>query len=147
MKKYQSSRGWRNNNPLAVRQGEQWPGLAEKQSDREYCQFVKKSYGYSAAAKVMKAYAEMFAREGIEWTVGNIVRHWVMHTDHDWEEYTRRVLELMHRKPENQRLAPIHTQPGVTQLTMLVAAMTCVETGCPPYAVPYGALKKALQSL
>ncbi len=141
MKKYESSRGWRNRNPLNIRRSGEWQGLAEKQTDHEFCRFMKMCFGYRAAVKVMKSYAEIFAKEGIEWNISNIIRHWTMHSGQDTEDYIRRVLELMHRSADNQRLAPIDTRPGVMQLSMLIAAMTCVETGCPPYAVPMGALK------
>lgn len=38
------------------------------------------------------------------------------------------------------RLADIDTNPGLLQLATMVAAMTCVECGCPPSAVPVGSL-------
>ena len=42
----------------------------------------------------------------------------------------------MGRDRGQTRLAPPHTKSGRLQLALLMAAMTCVETGCPLDAVP-----------
>ena len=64
MKHYQSSRGWRNNNPLNIRRGEQWSGLCAQQTDKVFCQFLNMTWGYRAAAKVLKSYARILAQQG-----------------------------------------------------------------------------------
>lgn len=141
MKQYQASRGWRNNNPLNIRRGEPWTGLAAKQADREFCQFLTMSFGYRAAVKVMKSYARLFAQQGRPWTVENIISRWAPPQENDTTRYLARVLVLMGRTTaDDVRLAPIYTRPGLQQLATMVAAMTCVECGCPPSAVPMGSL-------
>ncbi len=64
MKHYQATRGWRNNNPLNIRRGEQWSGLASKQTDPQFCQFLTMTYGYRAGVKLLKSYARIFAQRG-----------------------------------------------------------------------------------
>ena len=140
MNKYQSSRGWRNNNPLNIRQGEPWNGLSATQTDRQFCQFINKSFGYRAAVKILKSYARIFAQQGQEWNIGNIISRWAPPSENRTDEYLCRVLTLMGRGLDEQRLAPLYTHPGQMQAARLLAAMTCVECGCPPGAVPLGAL-------
>ena len=57
-------------------------------------------------------------------------------------QYISDVLRLMGREPDDWRLAPIDTRPGRLQLATMVAAMTCIECGCPPQAVPVDSLNK-----
>ena len=140
MKKYQETRGWRNCNPLNIRQGEPWTGLTARQTDQQFCQFLNMSYGYRAAAKVMKSYARLFAQQGRAWDVGNILRRWAPPSENDTTAYLARVLSLMGRTADDIRLAPLYTRPGRLQLATMMAAMTCIECGCPPSAVPVASL-------
>lgn len=133
MSSYLSSRGWRNNNPLNIRRGEKWQGLCEEQTDREFCQFLTMSFGYRAAAKCLKSYSRYFRQTGKEWNITNIITRWC--PDHTAPDYIRRVLQIMGREPDFVQLADMQTRPGRYQLALLVAAMTCVECGCPPSAV------------
>ncbi len=138
MNNYKKSRGWRNNNPLNIRRGEEWQGLVakEKRTDGQFCQFLNKTWGYRAAGKVMRSYYRLFCQTGRRWDVENIIGRWAPRNENDTEAYTARVLALMGRERGDTRLAPLTTQPGRVQLALLVAAMTCVETGCPWEAVP-----------
>lgn len=138
MEKYKSSRGWRNNNPLNIRRGDQWTGLRAEQTDREFCQFLTMAFGYRAAAKCLKSYYRYFRQRGIPWAVGGIIRRWC--PDETAPAYVDRVLRLMGREPLDFLLADFNTKPGRLQLATMVAAMTCVECGCPPSAVPVGSL-------
>ena len=72
--------------------------------------------------------------------IEQIINRWAPSSENDTDAYIARVLELMGREPGSTRLAPLNTMPGRLQLAMLIAAMTCVETGCPPDAVPVSAL-------
>lgn len=140
MKKYESSRGWRNNNPLNIRQGAPWTGLRAEQTDRQFCQFLTMSFGFRAAAKVMRSYFLLFSQQGREFRVDTIVNRWAPPTENETSQYVCRVLELMGRQRHETALASPYTVPGRLQLALLVAAMTCVETGCPPQAVPVASL-------
>ena len=142
MKKYQASRGWRNNNPLNIRKGEPWSGLASKQTDKEFCQFLTMTYGYRAGVKILKSYARIFAQRGQKWSVENVVRRWAPENENDTRAYINRVLELMGREGETGEhcMAPLWTKPGVMQAAMMLAAMTCVECDCTPSQVDYTAV-------
>ncbi len=141
MKNNQVARGWRNNNPLNIRKGEQWSGLCAQQTDKDFCQFMTMSFGYRAAVKCLKSYARLFAQQGRAWTVDNIISRWAPPQENNTEVYLARVLTLMGRSDATDvRLAPLWTKPGVEQAAQMVAAMTCVECGCPPSAVPLGSL-------
>lgn len=139
--KYESSRGWRNNNPLNIRRGEQWSGLVAKPTDPQFCQFLNMTWGYRAAVKVMKSYARLFAQQGTPWTIDNILHRWAPSHENNTDAYLARVLTLMGRdSADDVRLPPIYTKPGQRQLALMMAAMTCVECGCPCSAVPMASL-------
>lgn len=141
MKHYQTTRGWRNNNPLNIRRGEDWTGLASKQTDKAFCQFLNMSYGYRAGAKLLKSYARIFAQHGQQWSVENVIKRWAPPSENDTGAYLHRVLELMHRLDDKDTcMAPLWTKPGVQQAATMLAAMTCVECGCPPSAVPVASI-------
>jgi len=135
-KKYQRSRAWRNNNPLNIRKGEKWQGLCAQQTDSEFCQFMNMTFGYRAAAKCLRSYDRYFRQMGHEWNIANIISRWAPQSENNTDDYIQRVTQLMGRDSDHLRLPPLDTTPGRVQLGMLMAAMTCVESGCPPEAVP-----------
>ena len=112
----------------------------EKRTDGQFCQFLNMTWGFRAAARCLRAYYQLFCQQGKTWDVENIISRWAPASENDTEAYIRRVLELMGRDRGQTRLAPPHTKPGRLQLALLMAAMTCVETGCPPEAVPVAAV-------
>ena len=137
MEKYKKSRGWRNNNPLNIRRGTiKWAGLASKQTDKAFCQFITMSFGYRAAVKCMKSYLNTFCQQGTAWQVDNIINRWAPPSENKTQTYIDRVLELMGRERGEYALDDLYTEKGRGQLAKMIAAMTCVETGCPPSAVP-----------
>ena len=139
MNPYNASRGWRNRNPLNIRRtGEEWQGLVsrENRTDLVFCQFLNFTWGYRAAAKLLKSYARHFAQRGRPWAVDNVVQRWAPPCENDTTAYLARVLQLMGRQADDVRLAPLWTVPGRQQAATMLAAMTCVETGCPPCKVP-----------
>ena len=140
MNKYLSSRGWRNCNPLNIRRGEDWAGLCAQQTDKQFCQFMNMSWGYRAAVKCMKSYYRYFKQVGKEWRIDNIINRWAPPNENDTAKYLVRVCEIMGREFGSFRLADPYTTPGRLQLAIMVAAMTCVECGCPPSAVPVASL-------
>lgn len=137
---WRGSRGWRNNNPLNIRRGEDWCGLRPVQTDPAFCQFLTMAYGYRAAAKVLRSYYHYFKQTGKEWRIDTILNRWAPPTENDTSAYIDRVLPLMGRTWGNMKLADPTTRPGALQTAYLMAAMTCVECGCPPSAVPVGSL-------
>ena len=131
------SRGIRNNNPLNIRlSSDKWQGQVLPQrgsGEGAFCQFYSMEYGWRAAFVILcRTY---YGKYGLK-TIRGIVSRWAPPKENNTEAYIRRVLELMGRDRGQTRLAPPHTKPGRLQLALLVAAMTCVETGCPLDAVP-----------
>ena len=68
-----ATRGIRNNNPLNIRRGgSNWVGLKEKQTDKQFCQFVSMSYGFRAAFRLVYNYIRI---SGLK-TVREIINRW-----------------------------------------------------------------------
>ncbi len=138
---YRRSRGWRNNNPLNIRRTkENWQGLASKQTDPQFCQFLTMSFGYRAAVKCMMSYYRYFAQKGDNWQIDTILNRWAPPSENKTQAYIDHVADLMGREAGDYRLADPHTNPGRLQLATMMAAMTCIECGCPPSAVPVASL-------
>lgn len=140
MEKYLKSRGWRNNNPLNIRKGEKWQGLKACQSDKEFCEFINMTFGYRAAAKVMRSYNRLFTQQQIEWNIITIINRWAPPSENDTNEYIMRVSDYVNHYRFDNSLRRLDTPCGVRNLGRLLAAMTCVECGCPPSAVPVSAV-------
>jgi len=143
MKKFRSSRGWRNNNPLNIRRGENWVGLVEKPTDWVFCQFYSMAMGYRAAYKILKSYYRYFNQSGMAMTIENIISRWAPERENDTDEYIYRVESLMFFG----RGLPIY--PGLSavqdeRVGRLMAAMTCVECGCQPQDVDCAAIAKGI---
>ena len=51
-----STRGIRNNNPANIRRGCAWKGLTEKQTDKEFCQFISMTWGVRALLVTLRTY-------------------------------------------------------------------------------------------
>ena len=143
MKKFRSSRGWRNNNPLNIRRGEYWVGLVEIPTDWVFCQFISMAFGYRAAYKILKSYYRYFNQKGMVCSIENIISRWAPERENDTEGYIYRVESLMFFG----RGLPIYPGLSVTQderVGRLMAAMTCVECGCEPRDVNYEAIRKGI---
>ena len=56
MEQVKTPRGIRNNNPLNIRKGSAWQGLAPVQSDSSFCVFKSMLYGLRAAHKLLRNY-------------------------------------------------------------------------------------------
>lgn len=143
MRKYQSSRGWRNNNPLNIRKGEKWLGLVEKPTDNEFCQFISMSFGYRAAYKILKSYARYFRQRGKDCTIRNILERWAPPSENDTEAYIVRVCDILLASP-SCTIDPGRCAFEDKHTAWLMAAMTCVECGCEPQSVNYKAIVKGI---
>lgn len=81
MQEGKQPRGVRNNNPLNIRSGSHWIGLAERQ-DKDFCTFVAIEWGVRAAVKILRSYA----RRGIH-TVADIIQTWAPPIENDTNKY------------------------------------------------------------
>ena len=151
MEKYKKSRGWRNNNPLNIRRGEDWIGLSSTPRDTEFCSFLTRGFGYRAAAKVLKSYFRTLTQHKKPFTVENIIKRWAPENENNTEAYIKRVTLLLlgegycgHIVPQVELSRP-DTPQGARHIGQLMAAMTCVECGCPTSAVPYTDIQDGVQ--
>ena len=72
-----STRGIRNNNPANIRRGCNWKGLAKKQTDREFCQFVTMTWGVRALLVTLRTYVVKHHLH----TVREIITRWAPPSD------------------------------------------------------------------
>lgn len=127
-----STRGIRNNNPANIRRGCNWKGLAEKQTDKEFCQFVTMTWGVRALLVTLRTYVTKYHLH----TVREIITRWAPPTDgNNTEKYIEFVekavreidapiiltLQAMDFKPEFQHSECI--------LYLIAKAMCKVESG------------------
>ena len=72
-----STRGIKNNNPANIRRGCNWKGLAEKQTDREFCKFVTMTWGVRALLVTLRTYVRKYNLH----TVREIITRWAPPSD------------------------------------------------------------------
>lgn len=72
-----STRGIRNNNPANIRLGCNWKGLAEKQTDKEFCQFTTMTWGVRALLVTLRTYVVKYHLH----TVREIITRWAPPSD------------------------------------------------------------------
>lgn len=90
-----STRGIRNNNPANIRRGCNWKGLAEKQTDREFCQFVSMTWGVRALLITLRTYVVKHHLH----TVREIITRWAPPTDgNNTEKYIELVEDVIDYK-------------------------------------------------
>lgn len=71
LKRSSTPRNVRNRNPGNIEHGDDWEGLAPRQSDERFATFVDAEHGFRAMAKIYMTYA----RRGIV-TLENIIAEW-----------------------------------------------------------------------
>lgn len=70
---YDQTRGLRNNNPGNIRKsGDNWYGLAPKQTDSQFFQFSNAKYGIRALGKILLNYERLYYLD----TVRKIITRW-----------------------------------------------------------------------
>ena len=112
-------RGIRNNNPLNIKHGDKWQGLADVQRDPVFCQFREMAYGCRAAFIILRRYIN---RYGLN-TVDKIVHRWC--PDHTAESYVQTVCKRM----GIGRNEPVRFE-NEQQMLALFQAMAWVECSC-----------------
>lgn len=117
-------RGLRNNNPLNIRLAADnpWQGEVRPSQDKAFCQFRTMAYGYRAAMKLLRNYAD---RYGLN-TIRGIISRWAPPEENDTEAYIEAVCHYS-GLDANRRLN-LHEK---RTMTSLVAAMSRVENGLP----------------
>lgn len=119
-KKPATPRGLRNNNPLNIIKKDAWIGLAEKQTDPKFCQFISMKYGYRAALILLRRYINGYHLN----TISSIVSRWAPDVPAALAAYTYTVSKHMGVHPH----APLSFY-NRQQMTLLLEGMTKAENG------------------
>ena len=138
------TRGIRNNNPANIRRGCDWMGLADKQTDREFCQFVTMTWGVRALLVTLRTYVTKHHLH----TVREIITRWAPPSDgNNTEKYIEFVEKAIKEidTPITLKLQPIdfrkRYQHSECILYLMAKAMCKMESG---YDLNYGTYLFAL---
>lgn len=138
------TRGIRNNNPANIRRGCNWKGLAEKQTDKEFCQFVTMTWGVRALLVTLRTYVVKHHLH----TVREIITRWAPPSDgNNTERYIEFVKEAIEQieTPITLTLQAIDFMPRYQHseciLYLMAKAMCKMESG---YDLNYGTYLFAL---
>lgn len=110
-------RGVRNCNPLNIRKGSRWLGLARHQ-DGEFCTFVSNVWGVRAACKILHSYA----RRGIR-TVADIIQTWAPPSENDTSKYIQIVCSRTGFRPNHQ--IDVYDEDAMVALLLAMAWVEC----------------------
>lgn len=81
------TRGERNNNPGNLRHGTVWVGLADQQTDRDFCTFIDPEHGIRAICKVLLTYKA----KGLT-SISAVISRWAPPNENDTNAYISAVL-------------------------------------------------------
>jgi hypothetical protein len=116
--------GIRLNNPLNIRRGLEWRGLAPVQSHAQFCEFVEPIYGIRAGARILFTY---YRDHGIR-TIEDIVSRWAPPEENDTEAYIESIV-----KQTGYARDMLMAFTGPSTITVLLRAMIRQEVGSMPY--------------
>lgn len=113
-------RGIRNNNPLNIRRGCDWIGLAKHQTDPAFCQFDSMTYGLRAGLIIIRTYMQRYKLTNIH----AIVSRWAPPSENNTVTYVKTVASMM-------KMHALQTFDfgDRHKIVALVVAMCKVETG------------------
>lgn len=139
-----STRGIRNNNPANIRRGCNWRGLADKQTDSEFCQFESMVWGVRALLVTLRTYVVKHKRR----TIQQIIERWAPPQDgNDTRQYIQFVENAVKKidAPVALSLQTIdfmsEYQHSRSMLYLVARAMCKMESG---YNLAYGTYLAAL---
>lgn len=114
-------RGIRNCNPGNIRiTKDQWKGLREVQTDKEFFQFVSMPWGYRALIRCLQNYRKRHDC----WTIGDFIRRWAPENENNTTAYIKTVCEKMGVPP-----AYVPNVDDKLTMCMMAAAISYVENG------------------
>ena len=117
-------RGIRLNNPGNLRKGDDWQGLAEFQTDPDFCVFTAPLWGIRALAKVLLNYQRKRQLN----TVTQIINRWAPPNENNTQTYVADVAAGMHIMADS----PISLEDRCT-LFLMVETIIRHENGVQPY--------------
>ena len=119
------SRGFRNNNPLNIRKGSQWKGLASVQNDKSFCVFTDMRYGIRAALYLLLKYYTKYNLH----TLYDIIRRWAPDSENDVWNYCKVVAMQMKIPVKFIPTFDLDLLDDYERLYQLLCAMIYVENG------------------
>lgn len=119
-------RGIRNFNPLNIKRGIAWDGLAAKQIDDTFDTFDTAVWGIRAAAKILLTYQR---KHGLE-TVREMIDRWAPPSENDTESYIAHVARQMDVEPD-EPIGNLEDMP--TSFAAMLETMILHENGQQPY--------------
>lgn len=95
-------RGIRNNNPLNIRKGSAWVGLADVQDDPAFCKFKTMQYGIRAAFKLMSNHITGFGgSRPPRNTIAKLIRVWAPPSENATAIYINFVADFCDMNPSD----------------------------------------------
>lgn len=91
-------RGIRNNNPGNLRHGQPWLGLADEQSDKDFCTFKEMRYGIRALIKLLLTYRTKYSLI----TVRGVINRWAPPSENDTSAYITAVARALNVGPDDE---------------------------------------------
>lgn len=86
-----TARGIRNCNPGNLRKGSAWQGLAQEQTDTDFCVFVEMKWGIRALFKTLLTYRRNYGLK----TVHSIVNRFAPSVENDTKAYVEHVSSVL----------------------------------------------------
>jgi hypothetical protein len=120
----QLPRGYRNNNPLNIRRGTKWIGMAKRQNDKEFCVFESMAYGYRAAFRILQTYYFKYKLR----TVVSIINRWAPPSENNSMAYAKYVAEYAGVSTSTQLPSPKEYE-AVFVWVKIMLGMTKYENG------------------
>lgn len=119
------SRGFRNNNPLNIRKGSNWKGLAPVQSDKSFCVFTDMRYGIRAGLYLLLKYYTKYHLH----TLFDIIHRWSPPNENDTWNYCKLVASQMDIPVKFIATLDLDLNHDYERLFKLFSAMVYVENG------------------
>ncbi|MFC3031355.1 virion protein [Pseudoalteromonas fenneropenaei] len=114
-------RGIRNNNPLNIKTGENWLGLAG--SDGPFVVFATSGHGIRAAGRILRTYSERHKRR----TIRSIIERWAPPSENNTNAYIQFVAHKTGLDADRQLTLDDYPK--------LLDAMIQMENGQQPYSL------------
>lgn len=119
------SRGFRNNNPLNIRKGSKWKGLAPVQSDNSFCVFTEMRFGIRAGLYLLLKY---YIKYNLH-TLYDIISRWAPSSENDTWNYCKLVAIQMRIPVKFIATLDLDLSHDYTSLYNLLESMIYVENG------------------
>ena len=126
VKAMKKPRGIRNNNPGNIRHNDDWQGMTEVQTDKDFVQFIAPEWGIRAMYRILMNYRN---RYGLK-TIPQIIDRWAPPTENETGAYILSVAKKLGVNPQYLDLQAL----DISQYPALIEAIIFHENGQQPYS-------------